>query len=194
MKDKQTLRRTLLERLRRQTERSRIQKSGRIARRLSRLAAYRRAKAVFCYVSIDSEVNTRDILRRILRDGKTLTVPIAFGGGRMKVVRIHRTDRDLQRIGLFGIPVPSRSSHRRVSLKILDLMIVPGLAFDIRGGRLGRGGGYFDRLLSRISARVPRVGLAFEFQRVREVPRHAHDEPVHWVVTEKKTYENPDCR
>ncbi len=194
MKDKQTLRRTLLERLRRQPEHSRIQKSGRIERRLVRLAAYRRAKAVFCYVSVGSEVNTRSILGRILRDGKTLTVPMALGGGRMKALRIHQANRDLRRTGLFGIPVPSRSSHRRISLKTLDLVIVPGVAFDAAGHRLGRGGGYFDRFLSRIPARVPRVGLAFEFQKVRKVPKHPHDEPVHWLITEKKTYENSDRR
>lgn len=191
MKDKQTLRRALLNRLRRQTERSRLHKSRRIQQRLRGLAVYRRAKSVFCYVSVGSEVDTRSLLGQVLRDGKTLTVPIALSGGRMKASRVLH-EQEISEAGLFGVPVPK--SHRHVSLKRLDLVIVPGVAFDACGRRLGRGGGYFDRFLERIPSRVPRAGLAFEFQRLAEVPVRSHDEHLDVWITEKRTYENPDRR
>ena len=130
---------------------------------------------------------------KILRDGKRLAVPVARPGGRMVAAQIRNPDRDLRRSGLLGIPVPGHPL-RRISPDRLDLVVVPGLAFDPSGYRLGRGKGYFDRYLCRIPRRVPRVGLAFQFQVVPQVPVDPHDQSVNVVITEKRIYENPHRR
>ena len=65
----------------------------------------------------------------------------------------------------------------------LDLAVIPGVAFDPNGNRLGRGKGYFDRFLHGLPPNIPRVGLAYDFQIVRKLPREDHDQPVHQVLS-----------
>lgn len=186
MVEKRALRRTLLRRMREQPERARLAKSRSIGRRLRRLKIYRRAKILLCYVAFDGEVETRPILRRALADGKRVAVPVTVTSSkRLYAAEIRDPDRDLRRRGPFGIPQPGRAG-RRIPLKKLDLVLMPGVAFDRRGHRLGRGGGYFDRLLARLPAAARRVGLAFEFQLLRELPVESHDLPACAVVTEKE--------
>ena len=136
-----------------------------------------------CYVSIGAEVETGWILSQALADGKRVAVPMT----RKKPNRIFpaeiRSRQDLKITGHFGIPQP-KHPHRRIPLKKLELVIVPGIAFDRRGRRLGRGGGYFDRFLSRLPASVPCVGLAFKFQVVKKLPVESHDKSVSKVITD----------
>lgn len=183
--DKQVLRQKVLKRMRAQSARRRLEGSLTILRRLRRLTLYRQARVVLCYVAVDGEVETRPLLRRILADGKRLVVPVAVPAGRrLAAAEIRDPEKDLQDVGPFGIPQPARLRGCRVSVRDLDLVIVPGVAFDAEGRRLGRGGGYFDRFLERIPARVPRVGLAFRFQVVRALPWEPHDRPVWRVITD----------
>jgi 5-formyltetrahydrofolate cyclo-ligase len=185
MTEKAELRQRLLRRLREHPERARQAKSRAIGRRLRRLKMYRRAKTLLCYVAFDGEVETRAILRRALDDGKRVAVPVTVPSTkRLLAVEIRDPDRDLDVKGHFGIPHPARTG-RRIPKAKLDLVLMPGVAFDRRGHRLGRGGGYFDRFLSRLPSRARRVGLAFEFQLMKELPVESHDLPAHAVVTEK---------
>ncbi|MBI3332673.1 MAG: 5-formyltetrahydrofolate cyclo-ligase [Candidatus Omnitrophica bacterium] len=139
-----------------------------------------------CYVAFDGEVETRAILAQALSDGKRVAVPaIARRPRRLLAVEILDPERDLRRKGPFGIPHPVRARERRLDPRRLGLVIVPAVAFDRKGRRLGRGGGYFDRFLSRLPPAVSRVGLAFGFQVVRELPSEPHDEPVSSIVTER---------
>lgn len=196
MKQKETLRRTLLRRLRQQSESSRQRKSLAIGRRLFRTRFYRQAHRLLCYAAIDGEVQTRPILEKAIFDGKKVFVPVVTDKARrhMGVVQIKDLEKDLAHPGHYGIPHPLRLSTREISLKKLDLVIVPGVAFDPCCGRLGRGLGYFDRFLSRLPAGIPRLGLAFECQMVGKVPARSHDERMQAVVTEKQVHENTDCR
>ncbi len=185
MVKKQALRRRLLRRLRGQPEAGRRAKSRAIGRRLRRLKVYRRARTLLCYVAFDCEVETLPILRQALSDGKRVAVPaIVPPSKHLLAVEIRDPDSDL-RAGHFGIPHP-RMTAKRVPLKRLDLVVMPGVAFDRRGHRLGRGGGYFDRFLSRLPRTARRVGLAFEFQLLDELPVESHDLPACAVVTEKR--------
>ncbi|MBI3333767.1 MAG: 5-formyltetrahydrofolate cyclo-ligase [Candidatus Omnitrophica bacterium] len=182
---KQRLRERLLQRLRQQPEQSRQAKSLKIARALARLALYRRAKVVLCYASIDGEVETRFILRKILADGKRAAVPVVVRRGkRLIAAEIRDPDLELKPNGPFRIPEPSRLKLRPISPLELDLVLVPGVAFDRAGRRLGRGGGYFDRFLTKVQPEIPRVGLAFKFQLLRQLPGEPHDQPVGRVITE----------
>ena len=186
MSTKQALRRRLLRRLRSQPERARRAKSQSIGRRLRRLTSYRRAKTLLCYVSFDGEVETLPILRQALSDGKRVAVPaIVPPSKHLLAVEIQDPARDLA-AGHFGIPHP-RVTARRVALRSLDLVVVPGVAFDRRGRRLGRGGGYFDRFLERLPGSAWKVGLAFDFQLLGEnLPEEKHDFPMCRVVTNKE--------
>ena len=182
---KKELRRRLLDRLRRQPEEKRQAKSVAIGRRLRRLPLYRKAGAILCYVAIDGEVETRPIIRQALADGKRLAVPVTLPRSkRLIAAEIQNPETDLSQRGPFGIPQPAQSIRRRVPARELDLILVPGVAFDRRGRRLGRGGGYFDRFLSTIPPEIPSVGLAFRFQRVKNIPWESHDRPVSRVITE----------
>ncbi len=183
---KQQLRQRLLVLLRRQPGEARLAKSLIIAGRLKRLRLYRRAEVLLCYVAMDGEVETRPILAQALADGKRVAVPVTFKRSRRLVAaQIKDLDRDLKAKGPFGILQPTDVSRRRLDPKELDLVLVPGVAFDAKGRRLGRGGGYFDRFLEKLPPKVPRVGLAFHFQLVKEIPWEPHDRPVSRVITDR---------
>jgi len=182
---KQELRQRILQKLRRQPEKARVAKSCAIGRALRRLKIYRKAKVILCYVAIDGEVETRPLLARALGDGKCVAVPVTHRAGRRIVaLEIKDPDRDLKKVGPFRIPEPSRGSRRTLRPDEMDLIIVPGVAFDRKGWRLGRGGGYFDRFLEKVPPRIPRVGLAFRFQVLKTLPCEEHDQPVSRVLTD----------
>lgn len=159
-----------------------------IARRLRGLALYRKAKVLMCYATFDAEVDTRPILAQAFADGKRVAVPVILGKDRrLKVAEIADPNRDLRTKGPFGIPHPARVGQRWLPPEKLDLVIVPAVAFDRKGRRLGRGGGYFDRFLGKLPPAILRVGLGFGFQVIEELPWEPHDEPVSRVITEKET-------
>lgn len=181
-----SLRQRLLLKLRQQPQPLRRAKSRAIAQALRRLHLYQKARVVMCYVAIDGEVETRAILEQALADGKRVAVPRAFSRGcRLVAAEVKNLRRELKPRGPWKIPQPSSRKGHAISPERLDLVIVPGVAFDRRGQRLGRGMGYFDRFLSRVPASVPRVGLAFRFQLLKEIPLESHDQPVDRVITEK---------
>ena len=182
-----SLRQRLLWRLRQQPEQLRQAKSSAIAQTLRRLHIYKKARVVMCYVAIDSEVETRPILEQALADGKRVAVPMALSRSRRLVAaEVKNLRRELKPRGPWKIPQPPSRKGHAISPENLDLVIVPGVAFDRQGRRLGRGMGYFDRFLGRVPASVPRVGLAFRFQLLKEIPSESHDQPVSVVITEKK--------
>lgn len=182
---KQAIRRSMLEKLRQQPEEARVKKSRLIAERVRRLTPYRKAKVLLCYVAIDGEVETRPILTQALADGKRVAVPVTLEGTRLlAAVEVKDPEKELAFRGLFGIPEPAPISRRRVAPKELDLILVPGVAFDRQGRRLGRGLGYFDRFLGKVPPAVPRIGLGFKFQLVKQIPFELHDQPVCKVVTD----------
>jgi len=90
-------------------------------------------------------------------------------------------------LGSFGVREPAEEDFNFVSPDQIDLVVVPGLAFDRRGGRIGYGKGYFDRLLSRLGSQVPRIALAFDFQVLGAVPQDENDIRVDAIITEKST-------
>ena len=115
-----------------------------VCRRLADAPEYLRAKSVFCFVGFGAEIDTRPFLRRVLGDGKTLYVPRCRAGGEMDAVMI--TGEDALSPGMFGIPEPP-ASFPAGEKSAVDLAVVPCLAADAEGRRLGRGGGYYDRFL-----------------------------------------------
>ena len=156
--------------------------SERLARRVRRLAAYRRAEWILVYLALETEVDARPMIAQALADGKRVAAPITLTTRRMiRLAELTSFTRGLV-AGPHGIRQPDPRRARRVDPRVLDLALIPGLAFDAQGHRLGRGGGYYDRFLATLPRTIPRVGLAFRCQRVRRLPRASHDQPVTTVL------------
>ena len=139
--------------------------------------------AVALYCALAGEVPTERIRNAYLAAGVRLYYPRVAGKGTLAFFP-HR-DGDGWETGPYGILEPSIPAGMEPRLSGWDIIVVPGLAFDRRGNRLGRGYGYYDRFLHSVPESVPRVGLAFADQRIPEVPVEAWDVPVHALVTEE---------
>lgn len=180
MADKRRLRKQVLQRLRTQKEGERRRKSEAIWRKLQRLGVFRRAKTVLCYVSLPYEVQTRPLIMHMLEAGKQVVVP-RVERGRLALSELRDPERDLAP-GAFGVLEPTARALRPVPVEAVDVALVPGLAFDRQGNRLGHGQGYFDRLLARLPKTTPTVGVCFDFQLVDRLPTDPHDQAVGTVV------------
>lgn len=160
-----------------------------IAQRLWAEPAYRQAQVVMFYVAFRSEVRTRPLMRRALTEGKRVVVPISrLKDRRLDLSELRDPDRELVP-GTYGVPEPRPEFVRPVDPDELDLIVMPGVVFDERGGRIGHGAGFYDRFLKRVPAVVPRIALAFEMQLVEEVPRKPYDMPVSLILTEARRIE-----
>jgi 5-formyltetrahydrofolate cyclo-ligase len=163
--------------------------SRQICHTLVALPEYAAAHTVLWYVDVRSEVRTRDHLPETLTGGKKIVVPYCVGN---ELELFHLTDMDELAIGKFRIlePRPELRAlpQKRVEARELDLIVVPGVAFDRRGARMGHGFGYYDRLLNNARPDALLVALAFECQLFDEVPTEAHDVFMDRLITEKAVY------
>lgn len=178
---KPELRRSMKERLRAIPAADREAQSHAIRERLLALPVIQQARTVHCYVSsLPGEVDTRVLIAELLDRGARVGLPRVEQSGALTHYRIESLDHLIR--GDFGIDEPDPAHAEPLDAALIDVVIVPGLAYDRRGHRLGRGGGMYDRLLAGLS--TPGVAPAFACQIVDAVPRAAHDRRVDWVVTE----------
>jgi 5-formyltetrahydrofolate cyclo-ligase len=189
---KQELREQMRARLAAQSAVDVQKKSADIWERLSVLDAFTTALRSLIYISKAGEVDTRGLIQQLLAMGRQVYVPW-FDAAQKQYIASELLDFALDlKIGQFGILEPKPEALRPVGDDRIDTVLVPGLAFDETGNRLGRGKGYFDRLLQDL--RGVKIALAYDFQIVGEVPTEAHDAAVDFIVTEKrviKTKGNP---
>ena len=180
---KQEIRQRILTLLRNQKEEEREYKSSIICDKLLNLLEFQRAQTILFYSSLSEEVDTFEMIKQALKLGKKTGLPrIISGDGDFVPRQVEYLDQDLE-IGPYGISQPKESCSRTLEENELDLVIVPGIAFDRDNHRLGRGKGYYDRFLKRISPDIPTVGLAFDFQIVDHVPyEEGRDIPVSLVL------------
>jgi 5-formyltetrahydrofolate cyclo-ligase len=160
-----------------------------ICGKLAELPQYAAARTLMIYVDFGSEVRTRPFFPIAWGDGKRLVVPYCVED-RLELFELKNLAELLP--GTLGILEPAavwrERADRRVEVAELDLVAVPGLAFDRRGGRLGQGKGYYDRFLPRVRPDALRVALAFECQVLPEVPMLPQDVRVDKIITEKAVY------
>ncbi len=126
------------------------------------------------------EIDTTEYLREVLARGGSVVLPKVETTGTLSLWEVGRLEEVVG--GPMGLREPDTSLARRVEAGSLALVLVPGLAFDRRGGRLGRGGGFFDRLLTQLAGRVPLVAVCHSCQVVGEVPLEAHDVRVDRII------------
>jgi 5-formyltetrahydrofolate cyclo-ligase len=173
----------------RDLELDRHDKSLQIQHRVENLREYRAAQVVAAYVGIKSEVETRRLLEDRLDAGASTAV-VYREGPTLGLCLIHSLD-ELE-AGAFGLWEPNRAlrvdPHRRCSTEDVDLFLVPGLAFDLHGGRVGYGRGYYDSLLGEARPDAVFLAMAFESQIVDQVPMTGHDVPVHMIATERTVH------
>jgi 5-formyltetrahydrofolate cyclo-ligase len=182
MKAKTDMRKTMKDALASQSEEERKQKSRFITASLCNLPEYKGAKTILSYVSMAEEVSTLEFIKSSLSIGKTVIVPVV--DNKTEILTFHeiRSEDELAP-GYKGIPEPKSCKCVFPHQKI-DLAILPGLAFDEKGGRLGRGKGMFDKCIGELAC--PKIALSFDFQMVASVPAVSHDLPVDIVITEKR--------
>jgi len=154
-----------------------------------RLAEFAAASTVLFYASFKSEVRTMPAIEQSLKMGKRVGLPLTLVSERkLQPYLITDPDCDLKS-GYCSIPEPDPEKASALDPAEIDLVVVPGSAFDRHGGRLGYGGGFYDRFLAEQAPNAFRVALAFELQVIEgRLPLEPHDQPLDCLVTEKNTY------
>lgn len=136
------------------------------------------ASTVMMYYPLGDEVDVTPVIERLAENGKTVVLPQVTGEATM-VLRRYTGDDDL-REGAFGIMEPCGELF--TDYEAIDVAIIPGMAFDRHGNRLGRGKGYYDRFLPLLPTRVYKIGICFPFQILDEIPVEEHDKRVNLIV------------
>ncbi|MEX1176860.1 MAG: 5-formyltetrahydrofolate cyclo-ligase [Nitriliruptor sp.] len=150
--------------------------------RLRRLPELRRARVVALYAAHGSELDLTDLTAWLRSRGVTTALPRVEGA---ELTLVEAGPNTPLASGYRGVREPT---GRPIHATAVDTVVLPGLAFDPVGGRLGQGGGHYDRLLGQVGDAVTRIGVGFACQLVPRVPREVHDAPVDIVVTDRATY------
>lgn len=161
-------------------------KSHQIFLNLVKTTEFLNSQNIMFYVATRSEVQTEEMIKASLKMGKNIFVPIILPDCiNLAPSRLIDFDRELEK-GKKGILEPKKEYHRLFPSENIELIILPGIAFDLTGNRIGRGLGYYDNFLKKISPSTKLIALAFEMQIVKKVPAGKDDIPVHKIITEKR--------
>lgn len=174
--EKQQLRTLIREKKRAMTPEQISRASAHLARLFLRLPQYRNAKSIYGYLPFNQEVDTTDILMQALRDGKKVALPKTFGS-EMRFIWVD----DLTAVQKAGLGCPEPIAEAPVADDPDALVLLPGLAFDLQGGRMGYGGGFYDKYLARESH--PTVALCYGFQLLPRIPVEEHDLRVDCLIS-----------
>jgi len=184
---KTAIRKQAHENRRAQTEKDAV--SEKIVSRFMDLAEYHSANTVMFYVDVRDEVRTRQALPAALASGKRIVVPYCVDGELELFLLENMEELEL---GMYRILEPKNELRtieaKRLQPVDLDLVMVPGVAFDRNGGRTGHGKGYYDKLLQHARLDAPLIALAFECQMFEKIPAESHDIYMDKVVTEDEVY------
>jgi 5-formyltetrahydrofolate cyclo-ligase len=159
------------------------EKSDIIRNKLFNEEEFKKAKVVMFYVSLKDEVDTFFMIDEALKAGKRVCVPVILKEEKKLIAGEIRNRLDDLEAQHFGIYQPKQNRVKEVPLDDIDLVVVPGVAFDKKNIRLGRGHGYYDKFLSGLPKTTRTIGLAFDFQVVEDLPQDPHDIPVWRTIT-----------
>jgi len=183
---KQTLKQQIFEKRNSLPKEEIREKSIKIKNNLFSLKEFNVAKNIMLYVSFNTEADTQKIIKELLnKKEKTIVVPYVIKGDFKLHLSELKSFNELKP-KTFGILEPREMYIREFNPDMLDLVIVPGIAFDKKGHRIGYGYGYYDRFLKTIKKKAVKIGLAFDFQLIESIPEEEHDVPMNIVVTDKE--------
>lgn len=161
--------------------------SATAARKLLELSCIKKADTLLLYCSLPDEVYTMDIIHKLQKLGKRIILPRVISECDMEL-REYTDDGDLKK-GSYDIMEPCGNLFSDYAT--IDVAVIPGMAFDWKGNRLGRGKGYYDRCLAKIEqaekdsrqGHIYKIGICFSFQMIKEIPTDGHDIPMDIVIT-----------
>lgn len=183
-KEKTELRQKLISKLLSLTKQELKRRSENVGEKLSELLLYKEAKLIMAYYPLRGEVDIREIVRKGLKTKRFCFPVMDVQLKRLRVFEVKNLDQDFLS-GPFGVREPDIKNTREVDTGEIDIIIVPGLAFDTQKNRLGRGAGFYDRFLKKIKGLTKKIGVAFDFQIIESLPvRLSFDEKVDIVVSE----------
>lgn len=171
MSEKQELRKAVRNLKREYRQEQLMTLSLEVIDRLWKEPHFAKAKTVMLYCALPDEVDTRELIERCVEEGKKVLLPKVTGETSMEL-RLYTGSADLA-IGAFGILEPSGSTF--TDFNTIEVAVIPGMAFDSYGNRLGRGKGYYDRFLSTLPARMYKIGVCFDFQKFEHIPAETND-------------------
>ncbi len=183
---KKDIRKTMTEKRESLSKESVQQKSHSIQQRLIEMSVWKDAMHMMIYLDFRNEVKTDSLIRSFLQQGRHVYIPVTNPKNyRLTVSELKDPEQDLQ-VANFGLLEPKKEALRPSDPKKLDLIIVPGVAFDRDGYRVGFGAGYYDRFLPQVRDDAVLLSLVYDFQLMPQVPRESHDIAVDWIVTESE--------
>jgi 5-formyltetrahydrofolate cyclo-ligase len=161
-------------------------KSIEIKNNLFSLPEFKKAKNIVIYVSFNSEVDTKEIIKELLKN-KEKKVIVPFVEKNNPILQLSEL-KDLNELEpkTFDILEPKEKSIREFNPEKVDMILIPGVVFDLNGHRIGYGFGYYDRFLKTIKNNHIKIGLAYDFQIVDKIPEEQHDVPMDVIVTDDK--------
>ena len=161
-------------------------KSQQVFLNLAETVEYRNSQNIMFYAATRSEVQTEEMIKASIEMGKNIFIPIILPECiNLAPSKIFDFDIELEK-GKKGIFEPKKEYYRLFPSENIDLIIVPGVAFDLSGNRIGRGFGYYDNFLRKVRSTAKIIALAFEMQIVKKIFVDKNDIPVHKVITEKR--------
>lgn len=164
----------------------RISFSHQIFQHLITSELYQQSKTIFMYLSFQSEVDTFELLSHALQDNKKVYAPITLPKEKILLCgRVENPSKDLKK-DFYGVLSPIPKEDNIASPTDIDLVIVPGVAFDISGNRMGYGGGYYDRFLQILPEKTKIIAIAFEEQIYPSIPKDMHDIKMKHIITENR--------
>lgn len=157
-----------------------------VTKQLFEFANFIEANIVLLYIWKENEVSTEAIIKRCREYNKVVVLPaFTIEKHTMKLMKVDKPDTDLVK-GPRGMLEPNPNRCKAVPIEMIDIAIIPGTAFDEKGGRIGSGEGYYDRLMPKLPVTTRKVGLAFELQIFPQVPMTSHDRYVDIIITEER--------
>lgn len=187
--NKEYLRRNILNIRKNIEDNKRLQKSERIVSKLMSLKEYNNSKNIMCYIDFKGEVITRDIINENINRNNTICIPVvksAQDGSKYIIASVVKNIESELCKGCFGIMEPKSEYIRLLDPQEIDMAIIPGVVFDEKRNRIGFGAGLYDRFLKNVRNDCVKVGLAYEFQIVPDVPVNEFDIPMDIIITEER--------
>lgn len=159
--------------------------SQKIISTLIKLPIFKNSQNIMLYLSFGNEVDTFKLIEICKEQGKKVIAPFCVKEGRQIVpTEVKNVDEDIEKKGFYL--EPKKELVKPVNIEEIDIIILPGLAFDRGCYRVSFGGGYYDRFLGKLNFTIPTIGLVYDFQLIDFMPAEEHDVPVDYVITDKR--------